>query len=423
MLLMYKNMKKDIIEEVFLDQLDGLKHKETGISRDVNLSKAIATKQIVVISGVRRSGKSTLLFHLMKNFSEFSFLNFDDERLINFDVSDFSILMLVFKKYSQSKVIFLDEIQNVNNWERFVRRIFEEGYKIFITGSNAKLLSSELATHLTGRYIKIEVFPFSFVEILNFNKVDHAKLNSDNRASVFRLFDDYLTHGGFPEMIKYNDDEFLKRIYEDIIYKDLIARYGIRNVNQFKNLSQYLFTNLAGEISYNSLKAALNIKSANTIQEYVSYLRESYLIFELFKYDYSLKKQYTSNKKVYVIDNGVRNKIAFRFSDDKGKLLENLVFIELIRRQKELFFYKTKNNLEVDFLYYENSMFHLIQVSYSITNHKTMKREIKSLVETSKELSKTKCTILTYNDEDKLIVDKLEIEIIPVWKWLLGYPE
>ncbi len=284
-------------------------------------------------------------------------------------------------------------------------------------------MSSELATHLTGRYIKIEVFPFSFVEILNFNNVDHAKLNSDNRASVFRLFDDYLTHGGFPEMIKYNDDEFLKRIYEDIIYKDLIARYGIRNIIQFKNLSQYLFTNLTGEISYNSLKAALNIKSASTIQEYVSYLCESYLIFELFKYDYSLKKQYTSNKKVYVIDNGVRNKIAFRFSDDKGKLLENLVFIELIRRQKELFFYKTKNNLEVDFLYYENSMFQLIQVSYSITNHKTMKREIKSLVETSKELTKTRCTILTYNDEDKLIVDKLEIEIIPVWKWLLSYPE
>ncbi len=412
-------MKREKIEEAVLDQTENLKYKKSGIVRNVNLQKIISTKQITVVSGVRRSGKSTLLLQLMKHFDEFSYLNFDDERLINFDVSDFQNLILIFKKYSQTKVIFFDEIQNVTGWERFIRRIFDEDYKIFITGSNAKLLSSELATHLTGRYIKIELYPFSFQEILNYNKVDYKKLSSNNKAKILQLFDNYLTIGGFPEMIKYNDNEYLKRVYEDIIYKDLIVRYKIRNIKQFKNLSQYLFTNFTGELSYNSLKLALNIKSVTTVQEYVSYLEDSYLVFELYKYDYSLKKQYISNKKIYVIDNGVRNKIAFKFSDDNGKFLENIVFLELKRQQKELYFFKTKNNREIDFLYFENNTYYLVQVSYSLDNYKTRKREIKAIIDTNKEIPNTKNIILTYNEEEIITENNIKIEVIPIWKWLI----
>lgn len=315
--------------------------------------------------------------------------------------------------------MFFDEIQNIEGWERFIRRVFEEGYKIFITGSNAKLLSSELATHLTGRYIKIELFPFSLIEILNYNKADYKKLTSDNKANLIKYFDKYLTEGGFPEIIKYDDKEFLKRVYGDIIHKDIIVRHKIRNSKTFKNLSLYLMTNFTSELSYNSVKTSLNIKSTNTVKEYVGYLEESYLVFELYKYDFSLKKQFISNKKVYAIDNGIRDIVAFKFSDDKGKYLENFVFIELKRRQKEVYFYKTKNNKEVDFIYYEDNCFKLIQVAYTFVDDKTKKREINSLTEAAKELPNTESMIITYNEDETINTGTNEIQVVPAWKWLL----
>ena len=413
-------MKREIIETLVLDQREVLDKKEKGLLRNVDFDKLISTKQITVISGIRRSGKSTLLLQLMQEYKEYSYMNFDDERLLNFSVSDFEELLSVFAKFTKSKVLFFDEIQNIEGWERFIRRIFDEGYKIFITGSNAKLLSSELATHLTGRYIKIELYPFSFSEFLSYHNINYQRLSSSTRSEIMSLFDDYLLTGGFPEMIKYDDDEFLFRVYEDILYKDLIVRYKIKNIKQFKNLSQYLFTNFTNSISYNSLKSVLNIKSATTVQEYISYLEESYLLFELYKYDFSLKKQFVSNKKVYTIDNGIRNKVALRFSTDKGRFLENMVFIELRRRQKKFYFYKTSKNLEIDFLYNENEQFHLLQVSYGLDDLKTREREIKAIVDAAGELPQTKNLLLTYNEEDTLVDNNVEIKILPVWKWLLG---
>jgi len=412
-------MKRELIETLVLDQREVLERKKIGLLRNIDFDKLISTKQISVISGIRRSGKSTLLLQLMEKYMEFSYMNFDDERMLNFSISDFQTLLSVFAKFTKSKVVFFDEIQNIEGWERFIRRIFDDGYKIFITGSNAKLLSSELATHLTGRYIKIELFPFSFNEILMYRKVNYQKLSSSTISEIMALFDYYLLSGGFPEMIKYDDDEFLMRVYEDILYKDLIVRYKIKNIKQFKNLSQYLFTNFTNSISYNSLKTILNIKSATTVQEYVSFLEESYLIFELYKYDFSLKKQFISNKKVYVIDNGIRNKVALMFSTDKGKFLENLVFIELKRRKKDFYFYKTRKNLEIDFLYYEDNQFYLIQVSYILGDHRTREREIKAIVDTASELPRTKNLLLTYEEEDTIINNNVEITILPVWKWLL----
>jgi len=413
-------MKRESIETIVLDQRESLEKKEKGIPRDVDFDKQASTQQITVISGIRRSGKSTLLLQFMQRFEEFSYLNFDDERMLNFNVSDFQTLMLVFAKYTKSKVVFFDEIQNVDGWERFIRRIFDEGYKIFVTGSNAKLLSSELATHLTGRYVKIELFPFSFREILSFHHVNPAKLSSSTISEIVTLFDDYLLKGGFPEMIKYNDNEYLTRVYEDILYKDLIVRYKIKNIKQFKNLSQYLFTNFTNSISYNSLKNVLNIKSSTTVQEYISFLEESYLLFELYKYDFSLKKQFVSNKKIFAIDNGIRNRIAMMFSSDRGRFLENLVFIELKRRRKELYFYKTANHLETDFLYYENEHFHLLQVSYGLDDMRTREREIKALITATRELPQTKCMLLTYDEEDTIVKNGVEINVLPAWKWLLG---
>ena len=414
-------MKREAIETLVLDQREALNNKEYGLARTVDFDKLISTKQISVITGIRRSGKSTLLLQLMKKYKEFSYMNFDDERLLNFNVSDFQTLLSVFAKYTKSKTVFFDEIQNIEGWERFIRRIFDEGFKIFITGSNAKLLSSELATHLTGRYIKIELFPFSFIEFLSYHKVNYSKLSSSTRSEIMALFDNYLLNGGFPEMIKYDDEEFLMRVYEDILYKDLIVRYKIKNIKQFKNLSQYLFANFTNSISYNSLKTILNIKSSTTVQEYISFLEESYLIFELYKYDFSLKKQFVSNKKVYTIDNGIRNKVALMFSEDKGRFLENMVFIELKRRKKDVYFYKTKKNLEIDFLYHENKHYNLLQISYTMNNQITREREIKAIIDAAGELPQTKNLILTYDEEDVIEQNDVKITIMPVWKWLIKF--
>jgi len=411
-------MNTTLLEDVILDQREFFTNTLDTTVREVDLGRYKKHDQIVIISGVRRCGKSTLLKQFAALYNDFHFVNFDDERLINFTVEDFSELMVILKKRSNAKVIFIDEIQNITGWERFVRRLHDEGYKLYVTGSNSNLLSSELGTHLTGRYSKIELFPFSFREYLLFNNVKTTPITSTVKASLLMHFDLYLENGGFPELLKYNDGEFLSRTYEDIIYRDIIARYGIKAVKQFFQLSHYLFTNFTADVSYNGLKNTLNIKSSISVKNYIGYLEDSYLAFELYKYDYSLKKQHINNKKVYVIDNGVRNEVSFRFSEDSGKLLENLVYIELLRTGKTVFMHKGKG--ECDFIINDrNSITQVIQVCYDLTPT-NKKREINGLVEAAK-LYKLKCgMILSYNQRDEFEVDGIAIKVVPVWSWLIS---
>jgi len=250
-------MEIQILEDVLLDQKESFVGKSGFIGREVDFNKYREHDQIVVLSGVRRCGKSTLLRQFAALYDEYHFINFDDERLINFNVADFSELMILFKKQSDAKVIFIDEIQNIEQWERFARRIHDEGYKLYITGSNSKLLSSELATHLTGRYAKIELFPFSFREYMKFYNVKQSPLTATVKAGLLKHFDSYLENGGFPELLKYNDREFLSRTYEDIIYRDIVARYGIKEIKQFLQLSHYLFSNFTGNMSYHAIATVL----------------------------------------------------------------------------------------------------------------------------------------------------------------------
>ena len=407
-------MNIDILHTVVNDQLERVLTRDEGITRDIDYAKVRRTKQITVITGVRRSGKSTLMLQLARQHKQFYYLNFDDDRLLQFTVEDFGNLMQVFRSMFESEVIALDEIQNVPSWERFVRRIHDEGFKVYLTGSNAKLLSSELATHLTGRYIRIELYPFSLMEVFRFRNIDPTVQSTTAKAKIRKTFLDYLEQGGFPEYLKYQDQEFLKRVYDDIIYKDLIVRYGIRNISGFKKLSQYLFTNVTGEISYNGLKEILGFSSVASVREYISYLSEAYLLFEVYKYDASLKRQYISNKKGYIIDNGLRNIVAFRFSPDTGKLLENLVFLNLKKRYEEVFFYKTRQNLEVDFYIPAKKL--LFQVSHDITNEKTKQREIRSLFAAMQEL-KVKVSFLFTSGEETVIKDPAgTIHVVPAWK-------
>ena len=405
------------LEEVAADQLNNFKNKDIGITRDIDFKKYLKTKQITVISGIRRCGKSTLLAQFSKKFKSFYYLNFDDERLINFNVSDFNNLMVAWQKKYSAEIILLDEIQNVENWEWFVRRIYEEGYKIFITGSNAKLLSSELTTHLSGRYFKIELYPFSFKEFLDFKKIDYRKNDTKNKVKILKSFDYYLKNGGFPEFIQFKDSEFLKRVYEDVLYKDLLIRFNIREIKAFKQLANFLFANFTKEISYNSLKNTLGFKSVTSVKNYIEFIQESFLVFELYKYDYSLKKQYVSDKKIYIIDNGIRNVVAFSFSTDSGKLLENLVFLELKRRGKEIYYFKDKK--ECDFAVREkNKIKAVIQVTDNL-NAGDRERELFGLLAAMEKFKLKNGLILTKDQEDVIKNGKLIINVIPVWKWLL----
>ena len=408
-----------ILQQVIADQKMMATRKSRGIKRLIDAEKHLKSNQISVISGIRRSGKSTLLLQLADQYTDFHFITFDDERLINFQVSDFNAMMIELNKHYPSQTILIDEVQNIEGWERFVRRLHDEGIKIFISGSNSKLLSSELSTHLTGRYIKTELFPFSFTEYLQLRQIDFNNRTTTNLGKMSAALDEYLSNGGFPEFLMSNDHEFLHRIYEDVIYRDLIGRFGIRNIKGFKNLVQYLFTNFAKETNYNSLAGIMGFNSTTSVRDYISFLSESYMIFELYRYDFSLKKQYQSNKKIYVIDNGLRNAVSFRTSQDKGRMLENLVFIELKRRGIEFWYYKTKNNQEVDFLWFGPEP-RLIQVCYDLTDPATYKRETGALETAMKELSVRSSVILSYNERKEIKTNAGVIWNVPVHDWLTG---
>jgi hypothetical protein len=406
------------LEEVVEDQLENFSKKKIGIPREVDYKKHLKTNQITVISGVRRSGKSTLLVQFSKIIKNFYYLNFDDERLLNFSVEDFAELLLVFQKKYKAKTLLFDEIQNVKGWERFVRRAYDDGYKIFVTGSNAKLLGSELATHLTGRYFKIDLFPFSFKEFLDLKKIGSQSKTTQSKAKILKYFEKYLQGGGFPDYAKYGDKEYLSGIYEDILYKDLLVRYKIRETKSFKQLASYAFSNFTKELSYNSMKKTLGFKSVTSVKDYIEYMQQSFFLFELYKYDFSLKKQYVSDKKIYVIDNGLRNSISFYFSSDKGRLLENLAFLELKRRGKEIYFYK--DSKECDFLIKEkNKITEAIQVSYEISSEETETREEEGLFEAMKRFKLKEGLILTQSEEKEKEIEGLKIFYLPMWKWML----
>ncbi len=406
------------LEEVIIDQNEAFSAKELGIPRDIDLKKHLASKQITVISGVRRSGKSTLLARCARSYKGVYYITFEDERLTGFTVADFRLLMQIFRKNREASVLCIDEVQNIKGWERFVRRIHDEGYKVLVTGSNANLLSRELGTRLTGRYGLIELYPFSFKELLQFHAVPYSQGGSRIHAQVQGYLDQYIQHGGFPEYIAEQDTGYLQRVYEDILYRDLIVRFGIRDVKAFKQLGQYLFTTIGTEISYTALSKTLEIKSPMSVRNYVGFMQEAWLIFEVYKYDFSLKKQFTADKKIYAIDNGLRNVIAFTFSENQGRLLENLVAVELRRRGEEIFYYKGKK--ECDFLIKKGSkIVQALQVTVSLEAH-NKEREIEGLLEALQFSKLKEGTIIVKDGEEEILkYGEHHIHIVSLAQWLL----
>ena len=415
-------METRILKELILEQKKEFEKDDVFVKRSAleDIENYLELPHIIIISGLRRSGKSTLLKEIHQylfNGKTVYYFNFEDERLINFTATDFNHLYETFLELlGPDKVFFFDEIQNVQGWELFVRRMYDKGSKFIITGSNSSMLSRELGTRLTGRYIAIELFPFSFKEYINSNHIDIPDiLLTEDKASIKKTFNKYLRYGGIPEYLRYRNDLILKTLYENILYKDIFARYGLNNEKTLKELSFYLFSNYASEISYNKLRTMLGV-SINTVKSYMGYLENSYLIFSIPRYDYSIKKQIYSHKKVYVIDQGLINLISFKFSKDHGKLLENIVFLELRRRHSDIYYHRDKH--ECDFIVMENGhITDAIQVTASLNGNS--KREYDGLLEALDKYGLDEGLILTDDEEFEDIKGDKKIIVMPIWKWLL----
>jgi len=400
-------MLKETLRTIVKTQREELATAEYGIEREMLREIDQKVQFAIILSGIRRCGKSTLLRQLMKKTANFYYFNFEDPRATSFEVSDFQKLDEVFKEeYGESSRYFFDEIQNVQKWELFVRTMLDKKKHFMITGSNASLLSKELGTKLTGRHLKHELFPFSYSEFLTFTS-KKAGINS---------FGEYMRNGGFPEYLKYNRTDILKELFNDIITRDIVVRYQLRSLKTIKEMALYLITNIGKEFSYNSLAKTFNLGSTNSAISFVSYLEDSYLLFTVPRFDYSLKKQAVNPKKVYSIDNGVSSVNSVSFSSDIGRMLENQVFLNLRRSGKEIYYFKDTH--ECDFLVKErNKITTAIQVCYEL-NEDNKKRELDGLVEALEKFDLNNGLLLTYNQEDELKINSKIIKVKPVWKVL-----
>lgn len=422
-------MKKDLLENLLIDQAEQFKSKDPGITREKlnQIQRYRKSSHAVVISGLRRVGKSTLLAQIAHKFyttGSYYYVNFEDERFLKFSADEFNLLYeTLLELFGERKTFLLDEIQNISGWERFVRRMIDQGFKFYITGSNASLLSQELGTKLTGRYMPIELFPFSFTEFLAFNRQkipDLGRLTTTQKIGLKRYLNKYLNTGGIPDALKYPEINLHKTLYDDVIYRDVAVRYQIEETKALKELAFYLLSNISSLISFNKLKELLKLGSVNTVKNYIDYLQTGWLMFTINKFAFSVKKQQIANKKVYAVDTGLVKSVAFSFSENKGKLLENLVFLAIRRYSREIYYYTTQNNLEVDFYLPKQKL--LIQVCQSLTDADTKKREVEALAGSMKELNISSGVILT-EDEENVDLGEMDenIKVIPVYKWLLDF--
>ncbi|ASJ16580.1 hypothetical protein A3L04_05600 [Thermococcus chitonophagus] len=418
-----ESLKRIIITQ--REEIEEFMERENIIEREIDkeaLLKFFSYPNILAILGVRRSGKSVLTWLLMRD-KKFAYINFFDERLLSFSPNDYEKLMQAFYElYGDVKYFVFDEIQSVRGWERFLSRI-RTTKKVIVTGSSSSLLSGELSTSLTGRYIGFTLYPFSFREFLKFKGVkleNNWMYSTKSIAKIKRLLEEYIKIGGFPEALKFGR-VYLQTIYRDIVERDVVMRHNIREVHAIKELALYLLSNFSREITYSRLKNVIGLKDVHTVRNFVGYLEDAYLIFQLRRFSPKLKSQILSPRKVYVIDSGIINSVAFKSTKDIGKILENVVFVEILRRisysfsNREVYYWRDRNG-EVDFVIKEgNKVIQLIQVTYEL-NDENYRREVEALLRASKELKCNNLLIVTWDQEETL---KENIKVVPLWKWLL----
>jgi len=430
-------MEKEKLKELIIEHKEKFLKKTELVKREIqkDIAPLLNQREIIIITGIRRGGKSSLMRLISNDLIEkydilqdnILYLNFEDERFTYFDINDFEQVYEIFLELYHPvgrKYFFLDEIQNVKGWEKWLNRLYEfEDLKIFITGSNATLLSSEIATALTGRNRQLIVYPFSFNEFLslrNYSITEKDFYLREKRIEIKRLFDEYLKLGGFPEVLKISDNTLLEQYLKDIIYRDVIARYSIRNIKEIKELTLFLASNIGTIQSYNNLREMINVKSLNTIKNYLEMLENVFLFFKIDLFSFSVKKQIYNPSKIYSVDSALSNAIAFKFSENMGHIYENIVFIELQRKNKEVFYWKSKRGREVDFVIKSGlKIDEAIQVCFSFTDKKTRDRELESLLSAKNELNVDNLVMITEDEKGEEVIDGATVRIIPLWKWLL----
>lgn len=402
------------------DELLSRPYLERRSNQDMDL--LLNSHLIKLITGPRRVGKSTQALLMLRN-RNFAYLNFDSQQLL--DAWDADLVMRMLDDvYPGYEYLLLDEVQNLDAWDLWVSELYRLGKNLVITGSNAKMLSSEMATALTGKYLKVEMLPFSLEEFFDWNKLDLSKLNHEQQADASALMDDYLRNGGYPEVVASRQltRTYLDTLFDSIVWKDVAKRHSVRNVTDLNDLALYLVSNFCNPVSANELTEELGFSSVNTTKKFMDYLHEPYLFYYLPRYNNKLKLMKKAPRKVYVVDNGFVAAKAFSLSDNLGRLLENQIFVELLRQgydtDKTMFYYRSRNDKEVDFVLRKGAhLDRLVQVCYDMSNAKTEKREVDSLIECAVELNCRNLVIVTNNDERVIEKDGYRINVVPVAKW------
>ncbi len=387
--------------------------------------EALAHPNILAVSGVRRSGKSILAYQLSKGRAS-GRINFDDERLAGARTADLDrILQAFYEIYGELECVVLDEVQHVPGWELFASRL-RNRMRVIITGSNATLLGGELATRLTGRYIDMVLFPFSFREHLVYAGVPApADPTTRERAAIVRHLEGYLRAGGFPE-VQTIGKGILPRIFGDVVSRDVVDRYRVRHDESLRALAVYLVENAATEVTVRRLVDSLGLKSEHTVAKWMSHLREAFLLLEVERFSYKMRERHLAPRKVFCIDNGMVSAVSTGFSTDTGRLMENLVAVELKRRSARewgsgVFYWKDHQQNEVDFIVKRGrAIGQLIQVTYASDGRDVRERELRAMLKASAALRCRDLLVITWNLEEARTVEGLKVAFVPLWRWLLG---
>ena len=380
---------------------------ELGTFRELLKLLPVTKTHALVVSGIRRCGKSVLLHQFIRNeIDNVYYFNFADIRLYQFSASDFILLDELIKE-SNKKILFFDEIQIIDGWELYVRQKLDQSVRVIITGSNARMLSVELGTNLTGRHITKELFPFSYNEFCSFFSYKHHK----------ESYLSFIQKGGFPEYLKTGNSELLSFLLEDILHRDIATRYSIRDISGLKKLFIYVMSNTAKHVIPSKLTSAIGVKSSSTVLEYLSYFESSYLVNLIPRFSWSVKGQMLSEKKVYEVDNGLVNMASVSASKDLGRKFENVIYWNIRRKTRKIWYYSDGNS-ECDFIFQKNEDYSAIQVCYEL-NGDNQESEINGLIAALEFFNLTEGVILTIDQTDKILKDGFTIHVVPAYKFEL----